>query len=934
MATSLPAAPADRKSKPPVGKFETIDATIVSRHPPDIPHGAYFVGICTVPLGREGKEDLGHHVADFLAWKHLYSTLSTYADDQVWLSRINLDDAADKHKYTHSGRDVSSVATDSAIPITVEPNVHALHGQFMKHLLEKAASARETQGPLVIIACGLTSLEQDIFFFERGGHVPSATMTSGSIRDAVDQNQHVLLITPSITSVGWQMNPSLGKPISTVAEPDVLMARRCGAVFGARVIRGFYDGQDAPAPKALVPRKFSVPVKKSEELLTIEGRLHAKIHACLSGRFISSSDHSFCFNREGDPWTLIGPRVGESLSYLARQLSSLGRPDITDGSSQDAFKFLGNAFGGNRNSQLSHFEFMFKQGLQSPGYSSVNMNLVQQHYDQLKRAALTDEEEAHILFNALEHRMSLVMLGDLATQKLGLSPNLVTRCRDWSQTAPQSDDERALVMSIWAQILTHVPPVDMPYGRHIDATKGLFKSLTAPLKYIAHAVATRPQDEATSLDKIVVEVASLFNTLKMDQVEQVWADLEVKELVRAWVKRCIQESPEPIEPSEVIPVINRQDTLSPVVASFVPGASFHVSRPKSTDSQHPPKNNVSHNEVALPLAVNTIPSPLKQERSGMPHQLRRHTPPPVITPSLETNYVASIVQSTMRDPEPKKGYADDEVDDLARPMPLQREFEETVTTATQPTVVEAGPLKSGEDDESHLLPHQRKRPVKTQARPVLGEQDANHLVQPVALRVPSGKSVVDQSHLPPHLRQHPFKLRARNTSMDHNATPVAEAVAIEDGSHNISVVQTEFPTRSHTAANKARDLEEQKAVPALHQSSVRENDHADMGHQSRLPPHLRTGPQPKLPKAFPSAPNVPDTPEQLSQTHSESQRQSSLLQTRSTPPHLRGPKTPDTEGHRGGQIGKAHLHPQRVATPPSMNQHRNGRATAAMDTEW
>lgn len=288
----------------------------------------------------------------------------------------------------------------------------------------------------------------------------------------------------------------------------------------------------------------------------------------------------------------------------------------------------------------------------------------------------------------------------------------------------------------------------------------------------------------------------------------------------------------------------------------------------------------------------------------------------------------------MRDPEPKKGYADDEVDDLARPMPLQREFEETVTTATQPTVVEAGPLKSGEDDESHLLPHQRKRPVKTQARPVLDEQDANHLVQPVAVRVPSGKSVVDQSHLPPHLRQHPFKLRARNTSMDHNATPAAEAVAIEDGSHNISVVQTEFPTRSHTAANKARDLEEQKAVPALHQSSVRENDHADMGHQSRLPPHLRTGPQPKLPKAFPSAPNVPDTPEQLSQTHSESQRQSSLLQTRSTPPHLRGPKTPDTEGHRGGQIGKAHLHPQRVATPPSMNQHRNGRATAAMDTEW
>lgn len=458
----------------------------------------------------------------------------------------------------------------------------------------------------------------------------------------------------------------------------------------------------------------------------------------------------------------------------------------------------------------------------------------------------------------------------------------------------------------------------------------------------------------------------MFNTLKLNQVEQVWTDLEVKELVRAWVKRCTQESPKPTESSEVSPVINRQDTLSPAVASFVPGASFHVSRPKSTDSQHPPKNNVSHNEEALPLAMNTTSSPLKQERSGLPHQLRRHTPLPVVTHSSETNYAAPVARSTMHNLEVKKGSTfdpedddlarpmpiarptthdaevnkghevDDEDDDLARPMPLQREFEEAVATATQPTMVEAGPVKNSDEDEIRLLPHQRKGPVKTHARPVLGEQDVNHVAQPVAVRVPSGKSIVDQSHLPPHLRDRPFKLRMRITSKDQSASPVAEAAAIEDGSHNINVVQTGFPTRSHTAANKALDVEEQKAVPASHQSSVRENGHADMGNQSRLPPHLRIGPQPKFTKALPSAPNVPGTPEQLSKTHPESQRQkeSSLLQARSTPPHLRGPKIPDTEGHRGGQAGKANPRPQRVATPPSMDQHKNDRVTAAMDTEW
>lgn len=84
---------------------------------------------------------------------------------------------------------------------------------------------------------------------------------------------------------------------------------------------------------------------------------------------------------------------------------------------------------------------------------------------------------------------------------------------------------------------------------------------------------------------------------------------------------------------------------------------------------------------------------------------------------------------------------------------------------------------SVDEDETHLLPHQREGPVKTQPHPVLYEQDVSRVAQPATIWVPSGKNIEDQSHLPPHLREHPLKLCARMTWMDQNATPVAGAAS-------------------------------------------------------------------------------------------------------------------------------------------------------------
>lgn len=376
---------------------DVLDASIVTRHPPDISRNDQIVGICAVPFGRESEDDLGYHFTDFLAFKALYSSL--YRENQAWFSQIN-PEVASKTGSIHGGRDVSSAVKDYNRPITVEPNAQALVGKFMKAIMKSADNTRQHSDTLVIIACGLTSLEQDIYIVDGSDY--SAVITSESIRAALDTDIKVIFITPSLTSVGWQVNPSLMHPLEVQSDPIEFMARQCGTIFGHNVVNAL---RSSGSP--FLNRDFAdaIPVMKSPVLKDSEAKLHEQGYSRLASRFIPGhGHHSFSFQLENDPWELhIGLRQGIPLTKLADQWAKLDR---SESSASNGFSFLGEAFGGTRKSQLAHIDHMFKQSYNSSGYRSGSFVSVQKHFQELRHGAEHDETECHVLFNILEHKMS------------------------------------------------------------------------------------------------------------------------------------------------------------------------------------------------------------------------------------------------------------------------------------------------------------------------------------------------------------------------------------------------------------------------------------------------------------------------------------------------------------------------------------------------
>ncbi|ETS78473.1 hypothetical protein PFICI_10535 [Pestalotiopsis fici W106-1] len=825
-SSAISATVADRltKPEPPHGQLGLPDITIVSCHPPDIPQDASIVGICTVPPGREGNDDLGHHVADFLGWKHLFANLSTFPDDQVWLSLIDIDDAVRKHKYTHSGRDVSPAVLDSNRPIIVERNVHALHGIFMKNLAEKAEMVRKDDSSLVVIVCGLTSLEQDILL-EKNRHIVT-TITSGAITAVASLDVRVVLVSPSITSVGWQVNPCLGRPItvSTEAKLNALMGHQCGAVFGSELAKRFLS-ESSPALTDQTANKLTIPLMKTDELLAIESKLHARIYACLSGRFISAKGHEFRFTREGDSWSLIGARKGMSLTTLAQQWSRLNRVDATETQSGDGFVFLGNAFGGNRKSQLNHIEHMFKQGLLSAAYSSNNVKNLEEHYKQLKSAADTDEEDCRVLFNTLEHRMSLVMLGDFMAKHLRSLPDRTgTRCRDWCEEACQSSSEKKDTRNIWSLILEKFPHPGMPHGRHIDRPRGLFIFLHKPVFYIANVMAARVRETGSSLDSGVMTLNMFIERLKTSQTDLLSSDPEVRELSRTWSKLCLARSE-----------MARQSNLSPLVNTFIPGEIFRTFAPKLTNSSQLSVNDMSSRVLASLVASTENMDLSRQEK-------------PLNAPKVRISAPVSD--------------------------------EQTTGTTTKPDVIEANTKDGNEQDHSRkLLPHQRIRVASSKQ----GDDNAHLAAQPAEIKVESKNDIKDdQRHLLPQQRscsktpsdreEEKAAITGQTAAKEINSTKGAD----DDGqsrllphqrviSRNVSTVQTEnVPT-----APKPSEIEGDSVL-----------SHDD--DQSHLPPHQRKGPWKSLaPKKEVVTPNFEVGPTGVDAIEDDEEDQSHL------PPHQR-----------------------------------------------
>jgi len=152
------------------------DATFFSRSIPDVPRDAFIIGICPIPAQRAGPDDLGWHIADFLAWKALFRGYGT-PWSQTWLSRCNIAKLvkARPADYTHGPdrvvlKPAMAASLDDILGVGMRPRndyTHAesavgLRDKFLDVAAKVSARAARTGAPVVVFLCGPANLRQDL----------------------------------------------------------------------------------------------------------------------------------------------------------------------------------------------------------------------------------------------------------------------------------------------------------------------------------------------------------------------------------------------------------------------------------------------------------------------------------------------------------------------------------------------------------------------------------------------------------------------------------------------------------------------------------------------------------------------------------------------------------------------------------------------------
>lgn len=491
-------------------------AMFVTNTIPDITPQSGVVALCPVPNDRAGMDDLGWHVVDFLAFKALFRG-EVHHRAQTWLAQCDIAELvrdnpeqfvhgkerrlvsrATKASSTTSGKGNTHVREDH---IKVEQSALKLREEFLEALSAKAKIAEKNNFPLFIIICGLTTLEQDVFF---GKINIDARLTSIDIRRAIGNNIDATMITPALFSAGWQINPSFCRhPSGRIrAERMEFFARQCGGVFANDIVPSFeqwacplldVDQVDEGAQSD----SFPGPAMPSEEQRKKNEAMKVKLHSALAGRLSSGHwDHSFNFDDKSDHWvTLIGPRVNKQLSYWRTKWELLG----VDGDytrDDERLYFLGNAFGGNVRSQITHVKDLIAESMVAwPEFWSSFFG--QKAGEQFRRFMIDPSPEhvqCHEMFSIMEHRASSAIFADLACGYFALPKPYEERCRDWRERSwknEASSDVRMAIIHAQREVTGIIPGVNLPPGvsfNHLSVTQ---RSLEVPASYLSVSLCLR-----------------------------------------------------------------------------------------------------------------------------------------------------------------------------------------------------------------------------------------------------------------------------------------------------------------------------------------------------------------------------------------------------------------------------------------------------------
>ncbi|KAI0448934.1 hypothetical protein F5B21DRAFT_78970 [Xylaria acuta] len=503
-------------------KKGVLHSSFITQTIPNAHRYAGIVGLCTVPEDKAPMNDLGWHIADFLAFRALLCG-DNPPRAQSWLAMCNIPALveANPDRYVH-GKDrrlVGSAARpekhqnqDGMIEreddIQVETSSESLKEKFILAVKQKLEIAMKMGYPLLLIICGITSLEQDIYF---GTVDADNKYTLKGLRDELgDGINHIeaTVVTPSLFSAGWQINTSFGGQTSMKVRGNrhEFLARQFGGLFAQDLSKTFV-GWNCPAldgakvDPLVRAERFPGPVCPSDEVKALISQLQIKIQSCLVGGLSASHmDHSFSFSRENDEWERLirdreRPLDYRALDWYERKWAKLPTAQVLE-STHNGYEYLGNAFGATRQSQLNHIKCLIKESyLAWPDHWTSNFGEeTKGEFERFMNKEQPDDLDCHEIFNVLEHRARQSILADAVVQYFDLAMPHNQRCRDWDHfkwKQELSETDRSSLIKYFGPVLGCIPGPNLPPGINHNIMSKLHRRLESGASYVRAALGLR-----------------------------------------------------------------------------------------------------------------------------------------------------------------------------------------------------------------------------------------------------------------------------------------------------------------------------------------------------------------------------------------------------------------------------------------------------------
>ncbi|KAK4649232.1 LOW QUALITY PROTEIN: uncharacterized protein QC761_117120 [Podospora bellae-mahoneyi] len=409
------------------------EVQLILHAPPDFPisKNTEILGVCGVADNYAKADKYGWIVADFLAYKVGCYGLGR-SSNHTWLSSLDLHcflenvstklDAGPgspmrRKIFGPNGDQITTVPADNAGFLNV----------LLTQIGDSAKSAASKNVPLVIFMFTPVTPEHDICIDFGEKKFLTTEEICRTIAEATgNPNLSVTLLTPSAFTGGWNCRPSLMGPSRCSATKAMeLIARSSGGAFADTFMKVFTSRQSpllAREHQDIARYDDLMPLSPTVEQKNFLHHLQGRVHEILEHGFSPfASLHTAVVNGP-DPWEILAPKN----RFMDRPLYEAVR----------RVEFFGEAFGGERSSQLFHLCYLIDIELSTcPGdWNKKTAGMTQELYRGFTEHPNPDDDHFRQVFYTLDYRASSMKLTAL---HLPMPGNL--KCRYWNDGYDQDD---------------------------------------------------------------------------------------------------------------------------------------------------------------------------------------------------------------------------------------------------------------------------------------------------------------------------------------------------------------------------------------------------------------------------------------------------------------------------------------------------------------